>query len=123
MEIQLNGISPPIPTPFNFKGGIAAQALKKNLGYWNGFALRGFVVLGSNGEFVFLSEQEKLQILEEARAAIPPDKLLIAGTGCQSTLNTIELTEAAAKIGADAASFRCWPARQAFFSRLYLLVQ
>lgn len=103
MVLQLGGIFPPIPTPFNFKGEIDAQALAKNLGYWNGFALRGFVVLGSNGEFVFLSEQEKLQILEEARAAIPPDKLLIAGTGCQATGETAKLTQEAANIGADAA--------------------
>jgi len=103
MAVQLNGIFPPIPTPFSSKGEIAAQALKKNLRYWNGFPLRGFVVLGSNGEFVFLSEQEKLQILEEARTAIPPDKLLIAGTGCQGTGGTIDLTNKAAESGADAA--------------------
>ena len=103
MEIQLNGIFPPIPTPFNSRGEIAAQALKKNLGYWNGFALRGFVVLGSNGEFVFLSEQEKLKVLETARTAVPSNKLLIAGTGCQGTQETIELTKKAAASGANAA--------------------
>ena len=101
--IQLGGLFPPIPTPFTAKGGLALSALKKNLAYWNQFDLRGFVVLGSNGEFIFLSGQEKLKVLETARTATPPDRLLIAGTGCQSTLGTIELTEAAAKIGADAA--------------------
>ena len=103
MTLQLSGIFPPIPTPFTAKGGLALPALKKNLAHWNRFDLRGYVILGSNGEFVFLSEQEKLKVLETARTATPPDRLLIAGTGCQSTLSTIELTEVAAKIGADAA--------------------
>ena len=103
MTLQLSGIFPPIPTPFTAKGGLALPALRKNLAHWNRFDLRGYVILGSNGEFVFLSEQEKLKVLETARTATPPDRLLIAGTGCQSTLSTIELTEAAAKIGADAA--------------------
>ena len=103
MAVQLNGIFPPIPTPFNSKGEIATQALAKNLAHWNRFDLRGYIVLGSNGEFVFLSEQEKLQILEAARAAIPSDKLLVSGTGCQGTHETIELTKKAAASGADAA--------------------
>jgi len=103
MAVQLDGIFPPIPTPFNSQGEIVAQALAKNLAHWNRFDLRGYVVLGSNGEFVFLSEQEKLQILEAARAVIPSGKLLVAGTGCQGTGETIDLTRKAAASGADAA--------------------
>jgi len=103
MTLQLSGIFPPIPTPFTVEGGLALPALNKNLEHWNRFDLRGYVVLGSNGEFVFLAEKEKLQILEAARAAIPPDRLLVAGTGCQGTEETIELTNRAAAAGADAA--------------------
>ena len=103
MAVQLDGIFPPIPTPFNSQGEIVAQALAKNLAHWNRFDLRGYVVLGSNGEFVFLSEQEKLQILEAARAVISSGKLLVAGTGCQGTGETIDLTRKAAASGADAA--------------------
>jgi len=65
--------------------------------------LGGYVVLGSNGELVLLNEQERLQVLETARAAIPSGKLMIAGTGCQSTVETVQLTKKAAAIGADAA--------------------
>jgi len=99
--IKLNGIFPPIPTSFGPDGNISAQAITKNLEYWNGFALRGYIVLGSNGEFVMLTEPEKLQVFEVARAAIPSDKLMIAGTGCQSTVETTALTKKAAAIGAD----------------------
>jgi 4-hydroxy-2-oxoglutarate aldolase len=61
------------------------------------------VVLGSNGEGVFLSREEKVEVWEHARRAIPSDKLLIAGTGCESTRETIALTLMAAQAGADAA--------------------
>jgi len=100
---QLNGIYPPVPTPFNEDEQIAVEALRGNLAFLNRFALRGFVVLGSNGECVMLTEEEKILVMETARAAIPPNKLMIAGTGCQSTGETLRLTKKAAKIGADAA--------------------
>jgi len=101
--LRLDGIYPPIPTPFDEQGNVATRALADNLAHWNQFDLRGYVVLGTNGEYVLLTEREKLQVLEAARAAIPPDKLMIAGTGCEATRGTIELTKRAAAIGADAA--------------------
>jgi 4-hydroxy-2-oxoglutarate aldolase len=77
--------------------------LVANLERWNHYDLAGYVVLGSNGEAVFLSDEEKLCILEASRRAIPSDKLMIAGTGCESTRQTIDLTCQAAEAGADAA--------------------
>jgi 4-hydroxy-2-oxoglutarate aldolase len=101
--IQLQGIYPPISTPFADNGDVAIEALKNNLSFLNRFDLRGYIVMGSNGEFVMLSHEEKTLVMETARHAIPPNKLMIAGTGCQSTRETVELTSTAAKIGADAA--------------------
>lgn len=101
--LLLDGIYPPIPTPFDGKGRISVEALKSNLLFLDQFDLRGFVVLGSNGEYVMLSEDEKLSVMETARAVLPADKLIIAGTGCQSTAETLHLTEKAAEIGVDAA--------------------
>ena len=101
--LDLAGIYPPIPTPFDNTGKIAEQALTENLHRWNQHKLRGYVVLGSNGELVLLNKEERLLVMRIARAAISEDKLMIAGTGCQSTQATIELTAGAAAIGADAA--------------------
>jgi len=101
--LDLAGIYPPIPTPFDSDGKIATLALTENLRRWNQYQLRGYAVLGSNGELVLLSEQERLRVLEIARDAIPLDKLMIAGTGCQSTEQTVTLTKKAGAIGADAA--------------------
>lgn len=101
--LDLHGIFPPITTPFESNGDVAYGALASNLERWNQYDLRGYVILGSNGESVYLDEREKLHVLEAARRAIPAGKLLIAGTGCDSTRQTIALTADAARIGADAA--------------------
>ncbi|MDH7499394.1 MAG: dihydrodipicolinate synthase family protein [candidate division NC10 bacterium] len=96
------GIYPPIPTPFQ-NGEVAYDKLASNLQKWNRTGLSGYLVLGSNGEFVFLSEKEKIKILEVARKNIPSPLKMIAGTGCESTWETIQLTNQAAEIGADLA--------------------
>lgn len=102
-SISLSGIFPPIPTPFDTRGEVHYRALVDNLERWNRHGLTGYVVLGSNGEGVYVEEEEKVRIWETARRAIPGDKLLIAGTGCESTRQTISLTRRAAEVGADAA--------------------
>jgi 4-hydroxy-2-oxoglutarate aldolase len=101
--VSLRGVFPPIPTPFDAGGEVAYQALSDNLARWNEYGLTGYVVLGSNGEGVFLSDDEKLRVLETCRKAIAPGKLMIAGTGCEPTRQTIALTRNAAAVGADAA--------------------
>jgi 4-hydroxy-2-oxoglutarate aldolase len=101
--ISLRGVFPPIPTPFDHQGDVAFQALADNLAWWNEAELRGYVVLGSNGEGVMLAEEEKVRVWAAARKGIPSSRLLLAGTGCQSTRETITLTRRAADAGADAA--------------------
>jgi len=100
--LDLRGIFPPIPTPFDADGVIDRNALVNNFDFLNTFNLRGYVVLGSNGEAVHLSIDERIGVLELARTLVPENRLLIAGTGCHSTVHTIELSERAADIGADA---------------------
>jgi 4-hydroxy-2-oxoglutarate aldolase len=102
-SLSVRGVLPPIPTPFDTDGQVAYSALRENLQRWNEFDLAGYVVLGSNGEAAYLEDAEKVRLLEAAREAIPADKLLIAGTGCESTQSTIALTRQAAEVGADAA--------------------
>ena len=102
-EILLSGAYSPIPTPFNAKGAVAHDKLAENIATWNKTSLAGLLVLGSNGEFTYLSDEEKLEVLKTARRAIPKNRLFIAGTGCDSTRATIALTEQAAAIGADVA--------------------
>lgn len=99
----LRGVFTPIATPFNGDESLALDKLASNLARWNGTGLAGYVVLGSNGEFRSLQAGERLRVLEAARKAIPLGKLMIAGTGEESTRETILCTKEAAAIGADAA--------------------
>ncbi|MBW2066379.1 MAG: dihydrodipicolinate synthase family protein [Deltaproteobacteria bacterium] len=100
--LNLEGIFPPIPTPF-MDGEVAYEHLSKNVRKWAKTGIKGFVVLGSNGEFVFLSEYEKKRVLETVVGSAPDDMLIIAGTGCESTIETQKLTRACAELGAHAA--------------------
>jgi 4-hydroxy-2-oxoglutarate aldolase len=101
--LSMAGIFPPIPTPFDAAGEIDLNALARNFERWNRYPLSGYVVLGSNGEFPYLSESEKLTYFEAVRKLIPPGKLFMAGTACESAHSTIALTKKAASLGADVA--------------------
>jgi len=100
--IQLNGIFPPLPSSFDQEENLALDKMRSNIEKLSTYDLQGFLVLGSNGELVHLSEAEKIEVYEMGRDAISSDKLMIAGTGGQSTRETILLTRAAATAGADA---------------------
>lgn len=102
-DVSLRGVFTPIVTSFDEHGQVAHHKIEFNLGKWNQTGLSGYIVLGSNGENVHLNEREKVDVLKTARQAIPREKLMIAGTSCESTVNTIALTEKAAGTGADAA--------------------
>lgn len=100
--MKLSGVLPPIATPFQ-DGKLALDKLKKNFEKWNKTGLSGFLVLGSNGEAVFLNEKEKMRVIETSRQAIPKSKIMMVGTGMESTQETIRATNQAAKMGTDCA--------------------
>lgn len=101
--INIAGIYPPLPTSFDEKEELALDKIRSNIKYLLTFDLAGILVLGSNGELVMLSEKEKELVYCNARKEIPTDKIMIAGTGAQSTRETISRTKLAADCGADAA--------------------
>jgi len=101
--LKLNGIFPPVTTPFDKSEEFKPDALLHNLHQLSRYPLSGFLVLGSNGESAMLSQKEKFAVMHTAREAVAPEKLLLAGTGCESTRETITLTKEAARAGADAA--------------------
>ncbi len=101
-KIDLHGIFPPITTPF-VNGKVASDKLASNVERWNRAGLKGFVVLGSNGEYVSLSEEEKRMVVDTVVQSASKEMLVIAGTGCESTAETLRLTEDCAKLGAHVA--------------------
>ncbi|MGI6558255.1 MAG: dihydrodipicolinate synthase family protein [Limnochordia bacterium] len=102
MAVCLKGVFPPIATPFE-NGEISESKLAFNMERWNKTDLQGYVVLGSNGEFPYLDEDEKVNLIGLVRKHMAVDKVLIAGTGMESTRATIRMTKKAAEAGADAA--------------------
>lgn len=98
--MNLNGILPPVPTPF-LEDQIAPEKLKENITKWNKTDLAGYLILGSNGEAVMLNENEKRHIIETAREVIPKEKIMMVGAGYESTQETIRFVQVAAECGAD----------------------
>lgn len=95
-------IIPPIPTPFDNEN-VSLEKLQFNLDKLMSTKVAGALVLGSNGESVFLTDQERCSLIEAARASIPSDRILVSGTGMESTKGTIALTRRAAELGSDYA--------------------
>lgn len=103
MPIQkIHGIIPPIPTPF-VDGKLALDKLAENIEKWCKTGISGILVLGSNGEYVYLSEAEKRDMVRVAVESVPKGKFVMVGSGCESTAETIRLTNECSALGADAA--------------------
>src|SRR5882757_1898135 len=102
----LSGILPPITTPFYPDGKVYFKKLEHNVERYSRTPVAGVVVLGSTGEAIFLSDQERRDVLKSAREATTPNKVLIAGTGVESAIETLRLTEYAAELGYDVAMVR-----------------
>jgi len=99
---MFQGIYTPIVTPFTDDEEIDYEKMYHNLDRWGETDLAGIVVLGSNGEFAFLSFDEKLILVKEVIKHFNKEKKVIAGTGCESTRETIELSKKVAELGAAA---------------------
>lgn len=102
----LHGIFPPITTPFYPDGEVYYKKLGANVERYSRTPIAGIVVLGSTGEAILLSDQERRDVLKTALGAASPNKVMIAGTGIESAHETLRLTEYAAGLGYDAAMIR-----------------
>ncbi len=99
---RLQGIFLPIITPFDRRGEVDPSLFRENVSRYVGIGLSGIVIAGSTGEAPFLTERERLRLLEIARRFVRPPELLIASTGLESTLLTLRLSREAVARGADA---------------------
>jgi 4-hydroxy-2-oxoglutarate aldolase len=104
--MKLQGIYPPIATPFDHEGNIWKIKVQHNVEKWNRTGLSGYVVCGSTGESVMLTTEEKIQLWRWVAEYAAPEKALIAGTGVEGVRETIALTNCAASIGYKAAMVR-----------------
>jgi 4-hydroxy-2-oxoglutarate aldolase len=101
--MKLQGIFPALTTPFAADGSLALDRLRDNISRYNRSGLAGYLSVGSTGESVLLTPDEIERVWAATREAAAPGKLLIAGTGVDSTALTIARTARAAALGYDAA--------------------
>jgi len=100
--LSLQGVIPPVPTPFTRDGEVDTAALQRMLRQLEP-DVDGFLILGSNGEAAFLSEAERRRVFEAAREVIPAHKPMLVGTGAEATRLVVERNRDAHAVGADAA--------------------
>jgi 4-hydroxy-2-oxoglutarate aldolase len=103
--VKLQGIFAPLTTPFEADGSVSLSHLRDNIKRYNQTGLAGYAINGSTSESVLLRWDEVYRIWEAAREAAP-SKILIAGSGAESTTETIEHTNRAASLGYAVALVR-----------------
>jgi 4-hydroxy-tetrahydrodipicolinate synthase len=98
-----HGIIPPHITPFALNGDIDESALRKDVDFWIDAGVHGLATCASNGESVYMSAEERKNVLrivlDQANSRVP----VIAGTGAPSTRDAIAQTRIAKDLGVDAA--------------------
>lgn len=102
----LEGILPPITTPFYPNGDLYLRKLEHNVARYSRTQLAGMVVLGSTGEAVMQSLEEQREVLACAIAAATPEKVMVAGVGQESVRHTVAMAETAAELNYDAVLVR-----------------
>jgi 4-hydroxy-2-oxoglutarate aldolase len=107
MRDRLRGVFPPIPTSFDAStGDVDERAMAANVRRWMTTGLSGILALGSNGEAGSLDEDECDRVVGAVRPEVPGGRVLLVGTGRESTRATIRACVRAAKLGADAVLVR-----------------
>jgi 4-hydroxy-2-oxoglutarate aldolase len=103
VSLTISGVFGPVVTTFQAgTGELDLAGFAKNLRAHLEAGMHGIVVAGSTGEAALLDERERASLVETAREIIPRDKLLIVGTGAESTRAAQRQTRLAADRGADA---------------------
>jgi len=97
------GIYPPLPTFFDVHEKLDLSTYRRHIQNLAQTGIAGYVVMGTNGEFVHLSDTERIQVIETAREAAGSGAVLLVGSGEQSTYATIENCRRAARASANLA--------------------
>src|SRR5258707_2913141 len=119
--MDFSGVFAALTTPFAADDSVALADLKQNIQRYNATGLAGYAVQGSTGESVLLSRAEWDSVLEAAKEAASPQKRLLAGTGVESTAETISRSKRAAELGYHAALVRSEEHTSELQSRQYLV--
>jgi 4-hydroxy-2-oxoglutarate aldolase len=104
--MKLRGIFPALTTPFSSGGEIDLERLKSNIARYDLTRVSGYVMNGSTSESVLLAWEEIYQLWAAGLETADSRRVMIAGTGAESTAETIRHTKRAASMGFAAALVR-----------------
>jgi 4-hydroxy-2-oxoglutarate aldolase len=102
----LEGIFAAVTTCFYPDGRPYWRKLEANIDRYSLTAMSGMVLLGSTGEAIMLSDEESREALRVARNAAAPEKVLLAGVGRESVIETLRLADFVAALEYDAVLVR-----------------
>lgn len=104
--MKMEGIITPIVTPFkrNASQEINYEATKELIDHLISHGVNGIFILGSNGEFHVIDEDEKIEFTKKVVEFVDKRVPVYVGTGACSTRATIRLSKAVEAAGADALS-------------------
>jgi len=101
---KLHGIIPAMVTPFKEDKSLDEVGLQELVKFLCDEGCHGILIGGTTGEYTFMDTEERKKLFELAvEAAEDTETTILANTGCHGTKHTIELTQHAQKVGADAA--------------------
>jgi 4-hydroxy-2-oxoglutarate aldolase len=104
--MKLEGMFAALTTPFRADDSLDLAGLKANVARYNRTDLAGFVVAGSTGEAALLSPDESERVWATVLENAAPGKTPLAGTGAETTAETIQRTLRAAALGYSAVLVR-----------------
>ena len=99
--MKLQGVMPALVTPFDAMGQIDVAALKAHMTNLRAAGVSGWVPCGSSGEYNFMSDAEREQVLRFVKDFALPGEVLIAGANAAHTAGVIANTQAAKTMGYD----------------------
>ena len=99
---RIQGIVPPVPTPFRQDGSVDAESYHRIAGHLKAGGADAAFVLGSTGELSSLSHSRRREAIRAAADAFSGQLPLLVGIGDACLAESLDLAEAAAAAGADA---------------------
>lgn len=102
--MQIRGIIPPVVTPMKSNEDLDLPRLKQHIDWQIAAGVHGIFVLGTTGECCSMDEREKQEIIATAVAHVNKRVPVFAGTGAETTRETIRTTKMAEKEGVDGVS-------------------
>ena len=104
MTTMFQGTWPALITPTSTDGGVNFTALRELVEYLLAKRVDGFYVCGATGEGIFMSVEERKQVIEVVKQCVQGRVPLIVHVGCVSTRDAMTLAGHAAETGVDGIS-------------------